>query len=248
MDGNGRWAKSRSLNRFEGHRAGALAVRRFVELSVRYEIPYVTLFSFSTENWNRGEQEVGNLMSLFKEYLDSSLKDLIDNGIRLHAIGDLEGLPNHVKDSLYRDIEASKNNTGLNLILALNYGAREEIVNATKSIAKQVLSGNISVEEIDQHCFSSKLWTNGIPEPDLLIRTSGELRISNFLLWQLAYSEIVVVKENWPDFDEPLFLHCLEEYSRRERRFGYTSDQIKEGKHIETATRLGYELKPNKFK
>jgi len=232
MDGNGRWAESRSLSRIEGHQAGGKAVRRFVESSINRGIKYITLFSFSTENWNRGESEVANLMALFKEYLDTSLNDLIENDIRLHAIGDLDGLPKSVRDSLAHDIEISKGNSRLNIVLALNYGAREELVNVAKRLSQDVLAGTIKPENINQDIFASQLWTAGIPDPDLLIRTSGELRISNFLLWQLAYSEIIVVPEYWPDFDD----------SRRERRFGYTSKQIKEGKHFDTARRLGYEL------
>lgn len=246
MDGNGRWAEARSLSRLEGHQAGGKAVRKFVEMSIKRGVKYVTLFSFSTENWNRGEFEVNNLMMLFKEYLDSSIKDLIDYGIRLHAIGDIEGLPSFVQDSLKRDIEISKHNTTLNLVLAINYGAREEIVTATKKIAQKVKDGECNVDDINQRLFSEHLWSAHIPEPDLLIRTSGELRISNFLLWQLAYSELLVINEYWPDFDEEIFNRCIAEYSRRERRFGYTSDQIKQGKHLETARQLGYELNTNK--
>ena len=242
MDGNGRWAESKSLSRIEGHRAGGEAVKRFVESSIKSGVKYVTLFSFSTENWNRGEFEVGNLMSLFKEYLDSSIKDLLEYGIRLHAIGDLERLPASVRDSLKRDIELSKNNDKLNLVLALNYGAREEIVHAARKLCELCKNGEIQLEDVDQKLFANCLWSAGIPEPDLLIRTSGEQRISNFLLWQIAYSEIMVIDEFWPDFDADVFNRCIRDYSRRERRFGYTSEQIKEGKHFDTAKQLGYEL------
>lgn len=247
MDGNGRWAESQNLSRIEGHRAGGKAVKRLVECCIKSGVKYLTLFSFSTENWNRGEKEVGSLMSLFKEYFDSSIKDLLEYGIRLHAIGDIDGLPAFVSESLRNDIEISKENTNLNLILAINYGSREEIVRATKNICEQVRQGLISVEEVDQKLFSSNLWSANFPEPDLLIRTSGEYRISNFLLWQMAYSEIIVVNEYWPDFSQEIFNRCLAEYSRRERRFGYTSEQIKEGKHLETAKNFGYELNSVKF-
>jgi undecaprenyl diphosphate synthase len=179
-------------------------------------------------------------MGLFKEYLEDSIPDLIEHGIRLHAIGDLNGLPDPVRKALEHDIEISKDNTNLNLILALNYGGREELVASARSIAEQVIKGELQVDQINQEIFAKNLWSSGIPDPDLLIRTSGELRISNFLLWQLAYSEIVVVDDFWPDFNEDTLDLCLKEYSRRERRFGCTSEQIKDGKHLETARKFSY--------
>lgn len=240
MDGNGRWAVGQGLNRAEGHRAGGKVVKSIVESAVRLDIKYLTLFSFSTENWKRGEVEVATIMGLFKEYLDNELRTLLENGICLKAMGDIEGLPDPVKQSLKRNIELSKDNNRLTLVLALNYGGREEIVNSVVSIANRVLKGELHPSEIDKNLISDSLWSAGIPDPDLLIRTSGELRISNFLLWQLAYSEIVVADECWPDFTEEVFLRCLSEFSKRERRFGLTSDQIARGEHKEVAKKLGY--------
>jgi undecaprenyl diphosphate synthase len=228
MDGNGRWATRKGLPRFEGHRAGAKSVRKIVEECRRLGVRYLTLFSFSTENWNRSANEVNGLMKLFKRHLDSELSTLLDNGVRLRAVGDLSRLPAYVRDSLERDIEKTKNNTALDLILAVSYGGREEIVNAAKQIAEKVAKGQMAPEDVTSETFSSNLWTAGIPDPDLLVRTSGELRISNFLLWQLAYSELVITPLCWPDFDEKALHSCIEEYNARERRFGLTTEQIKE--------------------
>lgn len=220
MDGNGRWAAARGLARLDGHRAGAKSVRGVVEQCGRLKIPYLTLYSFSTENWGRDRQEVSGLMDLFREYLDSELPELLKNGIRLRAIGDLERLPLSVRTALRRAIERTQTNTALNLTLAVSYGSRDEIVNAVRLLAKKAAVQEIRPDEITAEQFSSALWTGDLPDPDLLIRTSGEMRISNFLLWQIAYSELVVRPELWPDFDHEVFLHCLEEYARRERRYG----------------------------
>lgn len=240
MDGNGRWAVSQGLPRVDGHRAGGKVVKTIVEAAVKAEIKYLTLFSFSTENWNRSETEVSTIMGLFKEYLDKELRTLLEHGICLKAVGDIEGLPGPVKESLLRNIELSKDNTRLTLVLALNYGGREEIVHSIRSIAEKVKSGELHPDEIDKKLVSDSLWSVGIPDPDLLIRTSGEMRISNFLLWQLAYSEIIVANECWPDFNEAVFNRCLEDFSKRERRFGFTSEQIARGEHKEVAKNLGY--------
>ena len=228
MDGNGRWAKNRGLSRLEGHRAGAEAARKVVEQCCRREIKNLTLFSFSTENWNRSSQEVSGLMSLFRKFLDTQLDDFRKNNIRLSAVGDLERLPADVFSSLKRNMELTKGNTRLNLVLAVSYGGREEILSAVRTLAASVQKGNLSPQEITAEIFSSALWTAGLPNPDLLIRTSGEFRISNFLLWQLAYTEIIVRPELWPDFVEKTLDECLMEYSLRERRFGLTSEQIRQ--------------------
>jgi undecaprenyl diphosphate synthase len=226
MDGNGRWAKAQGQPRLEGHRAGAISVRKIVEESRRQGIRYLTLFSFSSENWGREPSEVDGLMSLFKQYLDSELEGLNKNGIRLRALGDIERLPKDVQDALNRDLNNTENNDGLDLILAVSYGSRDEIVSAAKKIALQVKTGEIDLEEIDKELFARNLWTHDIPDPDLLIRTSGEMRISNFLLYQLAYTEIIVAPELWPEFHEESFLRCLKEYASRERRYGLSSEQI----------------------
>lgn len=242
MDGNGRWAKEKGLKRTDGHRAGVRSVKNVIESSLRSGVRFLTLFSFSTENWKREASEVSTLMNLFKENLESGLPDLMKYGIRLRVIGEISQLPRFVQLGLKRNIEQTKNNDKLDLILALNYGGREEIVNATRSIAKQVSEGVLRVEDISDEVVSSSLWSGDLPDPDLLIRTSGEMRISNFLLWQLAYSEIVVVPEYWPEFNEETFQKCLIEFTKRERRFGYTSEQIERGEHVVLANKMGYSV------
>lgn len=220
MDGNGRWAKKRGLSRIEGHKAGAKSLEKAIEFSRKQGIRYLTVFSFSTENWGRAASEVNALMELFKYYLDAELSRLIKNDIRLRAIGDLQRLPEPVQQSLFHSMEATKDRTGLDLVLAVSYGGREEILFAAKKLAEKVNNGEVSLNEANMDCFRSCLWTSDIPDPDLIIRTSGEMRVSNFLLWQMAYSEIVVINEYWPDFDENVMQRCLIEYSKRERRFG----------------------------
>ena len=227
MDGNGRWARERGLPRIEGHKAGVDSVQKTVEFCRRRGIRYLTLFSFSTENWQRAPEEVSGLMQLFRHYLDTELSRLNENNIRLRAIGDIERLPFHVRTALNRNIEKTKNNTELTLVLAVSYGGREEIVAAAKTLAEKVAKGTIAPADIDNQLFASALWGADFPDPDLLIRTSAEMRISNFLLWQLAYSEIVVAPEFWPDFNEQTLERCLKEYAARERRFGLTSEQLK---------------------
>lgn len=226
MDGNGRWAQERSLPRLEGHRAGTKSVRSVVEECRRLGIRYLTLFCFSTENWQREEDEVFGLMQLFAHYLNTELSNLLENNIRLRAIGDLERLPAAVQDALAEVISKTEHNTGLDFVLAISYGGREEILAATKKVVSKVQSGEITSNQVTSQLFASCLWTQDLPDPDLLIRTSGEMRISNFLLWQLAYAEIVVTPEYWPDFDPDSLKRCLDEYSRRERRFGLTGRQI----------------------
>lgn len=242
MDGNGRWAKEQGLTRMEGHKAGAKVVKQIVESCVRRGIRHLTLFSFSTENWKRGPGEVNSLMSLLKEYLESELPDMLTHGVRLKTIGDTSELPKLVQKGLKRNIELSKKNTKLDLILALNYGAREELVRAAQILSQKAIDGHIQPKDITPDMLASCLWSEGTPDPDLLVRTSGELRISNFLLWQLAYTEIVVTPEYWPEFTEEIFERCLIEYAKRERRFGFTSEQTERGEHVGVAQKLGYSV------
>lgn len=240
MDGNGRWAQQGGMPRVEGHKAGVASVRRVVESCLKRGIRYVTLFSFSTENWKRSPLEVNALMNLLREYLDSQLPEMLSHGIRLRTIGDTEKLPKIVQKGLKKNIEASVGNNKLDLVLALNYGAREELVRAMQLIGRKISTGEMKATDIQSEDIARHLWTNEIPDPDLLIRSSGEMRISNFLLWQLAYTEIVVVKEYWPEFTDETLEKCLIEYAKRERRFGFTSEQIERGEHVSTASKLGY--------
>lgn len=242
MDGNGRWAKASGLPRLEGHKAGVESVKRIVESCLKQGIRYLTLFSFSTENWRRSPTEVNGLMNLLNNYLDSELPKLIEYGIRLRTIGNISELPKKVQKGLERNCNISKNNNKLDLVLALNYGSREELTFAMQKIAREVQSGSIRPDDIQANDISRNLWTSDIPDPDLLIRSSGEMRISNFLLWQLAYTEIIVVKEYWPEFNDDTLTRCLIEYAKRERRFGFTSEQIEKGEHKNILSKLGYSL------
>ncbi len=228
MDGNGRWAKSKNLERVEGHREGARCVRKVVEACRELGVRYLTLYSFSTENWNRPELEVAALMNLFKEQLSEQLNndELRGNKIRFRVVGDKAGLSPELQLLIEKLESSTAENTALDLILAINYGAREEILFATKEIAKLVATSQIGLEEINEELFSSKLRTSGIPDPDLLVRTAGEMRVSNFLLWQIAYSEILVVDKFWPEFNQEVLQYCVEQYQSRERRFGKTSEQL----------------------
>jgi len=226
MDGNGRWAGKRLLPRIEGHRAGAKTVRRVVEECRRLGIRYLTLFTFSTENWNRPRDEVNSLMKLFQHFLASELDNLKKNGVRLRAMGDVERLPAAVLKALKEGEEATSETFQMELILAVSYGGRQEIVSATRKIAAQVANGEISTEDINEEALRANLYLPDVPDPDLLIRTSHENRISNFMLWQLAYSEIVVTPALWPDFSLDELHSCLQEYSLRQRRFGLTEEQL----------------------
>lgn len=228
MDGNGRWAKRRFLPRLEGHRAGAKSVRKLVEESRRLGIRYLTLFAFSTENWSRPRDEVSGLMELFAKHLISELELMLNNNIRLRALGDLERLPDNVRQELSRVIESTSANDGMDLILAVSYGGRAEIVHAARAIAQDVASGKFDPALIDEVLFSRYLYLPDVPDPDLLIRTSSEHRVSNFLLWELAYTEIVVSSVLWPDFSIAEFHQCLAEFSKRTRRFGLTGEQLDE--------------------
>jgi len=220
MDGNGRWAKKRGLPRVAGHRAGAETVRKTVETCKELGISYLTLYAFSSENWNRPEKEVASLMGLLERFLTAELKVMIKMGVKLRAIGRTQMLPEATRQKLEQAIEETSTNTCITVTLALSYGGREEIIDATKKLAQSVKDGELDVEEIDNTAFSNALYAADTPDPDLLIRTSGEMRLSNFLLWQLSYAEIVVTQKNWPDFKKEVFLDSLREYSNRERRFG----------------------------
>ncbi|MBI9056477.1 MAG: isoprenyl transferase [Labilibaculum sp.] len=226
MDGNGRWAKMRGEHRIVGHQNGVEAVRSTVEASAELGISYLTLYAFSTENWNRPQDEVLGLMSLLVEAIENETPTLMKNNVRLQAIGDLDSLPLEVREKLQGTISNTSKNTGLTLVLALSYSSRWEIVNAVKNIANEVKDGVLSPDEIDFDLFSNKLTTKGIPDPELLIRTSGENRISNFLLWQIAYSELYFTELFWPDFDKEELYKALLNYQNRERRFGKTSEQL----------------------
>jgi undecaprenyl diphosphate synthase len=226
MDGNGRWATQRGLTRVQGHRKGKESVREIVETAREIGIEVLTLYAFSTENWERPEREVGALMALLRRYVRSELGKMMKNGIRLVAIGNLRRLPKEVLADLRAAEHQTRRNAGMTVQLAVSYGSREEIVAAARRLARQVRDGQIAAEDIDEDMFASSLMTAGVPDPDLLIRTSGEMRVSNFLLWQIAYSELYVTDVLWPDFRRPEFLAALDDYARRERRFGRTAAQI----------------------
>jgi len=220
MDGNGRWAKSRGLDRTEGHREGAENVKRIIEASRDFGLECLTLYAFSTENWKRSKEEVEALMELLCLFIDINLDDINRNGVRLRAIGRLEGLPEKAREKLLSAMRSTANNNRGTVVLALNYGGRAEIVDAVKAISRDVASGKLDPESIDEKSIASHLYASDIPDPDLMIRTSGELRLSNFLLWQLSYSEIYVTDALWPDFGREQFKQALESFKGRKRRFG----------------------------
>ena len=220
MDGNGRWAKERGLPRREGHRAGAESVREITDACIDLGVEYLTLYAFSSENWNRPEAEVMSLMALLDRFLEEKAKDLKKQNIRLLAIGQLERLPEKTRKLLDKIMAETASHSALTLVLALSYGAREEIVSAARSLADDVAAGILHPADIDAPLFASRLQTAGIPDPDLLVRTSGEMRVSNFLLWQISYAEMVIVKKFWPDFRQNDLVEAVREYQRRHRRFG----------------------------
>ncbi|OGW84773.1 MAG: di-trans,poly-cis-decaprenylcistransferase [Omnitrophica bacterium RIFCSPHIGHO2_02_FULL_46_11] len=220
MDGNGRWAKERGLPRIHGHQKGMETIRAIVRTARELGIQYLTLYAFSKENWARPKAEVNFLMNLLSQYLDSELNELNENQIRFNVIGRLEDLPPAIQGTIKRNIKLTQNNKGLVLTLALSYSSRIEIVNAAKRLCEKVTSGNLKIEEINEAIFSKELSTAGMPDPDLLIRTSGELRISNFLLWQISYTEIYVSDKYWPDFAKQDFLNAIKDFQKRERRYG----------------------------
>ena len=220
MDGNGRWAKERHLPRIEGHRAGAESARIIIRTAGELGIKYLTLYAFSVENWNRPKDEVDTLMKYLARYLKNEIGELDRNHVRLEAIGQIWRLPEAVQDQLRKTKAALAKNTGLTLILCLSYGGRTEIVDAVREIAAKVREGRVDPAEITERTVAEHLYTRHWPDPDLLIRTSGELRVSNFLLWQISYAEFVVTDTLWPDFRKPQLYAALEEYTRRHRRFG----------------------------
>jgi undecaprenyl diphosphate synthase len=220
MDGNGRWAEARGLSRLEGHRAGAEAVRRVTTAAAEIGIGYLTLYAFSVENWRRPRREIQGLMRYLKEYLKNELPLMRRNNIRLRAIGRLDEFPVSVQKALSRTIAATAGHTGLTLTLALNYGGRSEIADGVRRIAEECRKGALDPEIIDEELFSRYLYAPDLPDPDLLIRTSGEMRVSNFLLWQISYTEFWVTGDCWPDFDKEMLLKAISDYQNRERRFG----------------------------
>ena len=228
MDGNGRWAKEKGEDRLFGHFHGVESVRNIVEGCAELGVGYLTLYAFSTENWDRPEYEVVGLMELLVSTIRKEVDSLDKNNIRLHVIGDMSMLPDYAQKELNEALEITKDNTGLNLIMALSYSGRWELLNAVKNIAWEVKQGRLSVEEIDQDTLQRFLCTSGFPDPELMIRTSGEYRISNFLLYQLAYAELYFTNVRWPDFRKDNLYEAIWDYQNRERRFGKTSEQLAE--------------------
>jgi undecaprenyl diphosphate synthase len=227
MDGNGRWAQRKGNSRIFGHQNGVTAVRETVEAAAELGIQYLTLYAFSTENWNRPREEVDALMSLLVRTIEKELSTLGENNVRLHIIGDTTSLPKSVQKQLSKAVEKTRNNSGLNLVLALSYSGRWEILNAIRKLAQDVKKELIQPEDLDCDSFIQYLTTSDIPDPELLIRTSGEYRISNFLLWQIAYAELYFTDTLWPDFRKEQFFDAIIDFQKRERRFGKISEQIK---------------------
>lgn len=227
MDGNGRWAQKKGMTRTFGHKNAVESVRSVIQTCGELQIPYLTLYAFSTENWKRPKIEINFLMTLLSSTIKSELKELHEKGVKLRYIGEISELPKDAYASLKEAEELTKNNTGLNLIIALNYGAKQEIIRAVKQIAEAVKKDEIDVTAISPELFEQNLYTNNIPNVDLLIRTSGEYRISNFLLWQIAYSELYFTDTLWPDFRKEDLIKAIAAYTSRERRYGKTGEQIK---------------------
>ena len=226
MDGNGRWAKQQSKARVFGHKIGVKAVRDTVEGAAEIGIKFLTLYAFSSENWNRPRSEINALMELLINTIVSETKTLMDNNIKLTAIGSLEELPKKCFNNLQSAIETTSENTHMTLVLALSYSSKREIVDAFKTIIKKTNDGELNLEDINEECLNNHLYTHNIPDPELLIRTSGELRISNFLLWQIAYAELYFTEVLWPDFRRNNLFDAIKDFQGRERRFGKTSEQI----------------------
>jgi undecaprenyl diphosphate synthase len=224
MDGNGRWAKARGLPRFEGHRRGVEAVRRAVKSAIVHGVPYLTIYSFSTENWRRPPEEVAMLMGLLKRFIRNDLAELNENGVRVRIIGDRDNLASDIAPLLVEAEQVTRDNCGLTLTVAFNYSGRQEIVEAARQLAIDVRDGRIDPNTIGVDDLANRLDTAGLPDPDLIIRTSGEMRLSNFLLWQAAYAELVFLDVLWPDFDQSHFNTALQEFARRERRYGARKD------------------------
>lgn len=226
MDGNGRWAKRRGLPRVAGHRRGVETVREIVEVCAEVGVKYLTLYTFSTENWKRPKDEVSTLMRLLLKSLKDRLDELNKNNIKLTCIGNIESLPDVVQKQLFEDIERTKNNTRMTLNLALSYSGRWELLEAVKNISRKIVEGKLSPDKITESTIADHLTTRNMPDPDLIIRTSGEFRVSNFLLWQIAYSEFVILDVFWPDFSREHLYEAIRQYQKRERRFGKVSEQI----------------------
>jgi undecaprenyl diphosphate synthase len=220
MDGNGRWARQQRLPRIEGHRRGADSAREIIRTAGELGIKYLTLYAFSVENWNRPKDEVDALMKYLIHYLKTETSELNKNNVKLEVIGQIYRLPENVQEHLQKSIHTLSKNNGLTLIMALSYGGRTEIVDAVRGIAEKVKQKKLDPPDINEQVFAQHLYTHNFPDPDLLIRTSGEMRISNFLLWQISYAELVITPTLWPDFRKPQFFEALEEYARRHRRFG----------------------------
>lgn len=229
MDGNGRWAQRRGLPRSAGHEAGADSVREVVRACGELGVEVLTLYSFSTENWGRPQDEVDALMGLLERYLREETVELLTQNVRLRGIGEIEQLPTVVRSLLAAAGAVTANNDGMELLLALSYGSRAEVVRAVRDIAVEVAAGRLTPEQVDEQAIASRLYTAGLPDPDLLIRTSGDLRVSNFLLWQIAYSELYVTPVPWPEFRKDELMRALEAYAERERRYGRTGDQLRGG-------------------
>ena len=227
MDGNGRWARGKTLPRIAGHREGVNSVREITRVCGEIGVQYLTLYTFSIENWKRPAAEVSALMTLLLRTINKEVKGLHKNNVKFDVIGDLEKLPVSTKNSLQKGADLTAKNTGLNLSLALNYGSRQEIIEAVQKIVIKVKNGSLNSDEINENIFSDYLYTKGIPDPDLMIRTSGESRLSNFLLWQSAYTEIYMTDTFWPEFREKELMKAVKDYQSRERRFGKVSDQIR---------------------
>lgn len=226
MDGNGRWAKSRGEERTFGHKNAIKAVRDAINACNEINIPYLTLYTFSSENWNRPNDEVSTLMTLLSETLLLEAEEMFTKGLKLHVIGDMNRLPEFVKDQLLNIMSYTKNNKRGNLVLALSYGSQDEILNAVRQISLKVKNNELNADDINSKIFEDHLYTKNFPPVDLLIRTSGEIRISNFLLWQIAYAELQFLNVLWPDFNREIFFKCILDYQDKERRYGKTSEQI----------------------
>ena len=226
MDGNGRWARQRGMDRIFGHQQGVNALKEVIEAAAELKIKFLTVYAFSTENWGRPDDEVSALMGIMVQSLNKETGTLIKNNIRLTAIGDTERLTDDVKGRLMETINLTSGSTGLNLIAAMSYSSRWEITEAAKKLSAEIISGKIDADSIDEGCFEKYLTTYGIPDPELMIRTSGEIRISNFLLWQIAYTELYFTEILWPDFGKEEFYKAIIDFQRRERRFGKTSEQV----------------------
>jgi undecaprenyl diphosphate synthase len=224
MDGNGRWARRQDLPRIEGHRRGVTTVRSVVEEATRLKLDQITLYCLSSENWKRPANELNFLMHLLEQYMIEERSTLMENNVVVRIIGRRDGIPDHVQEEMDRTIEMSSSNTGTTLCLAINYGSRAELVDATREIAAQVQDGGLAIDQIDEELISNHLQTRGMPDPDLLIRTAGEMRISNFLLWQISYAEIWVTEKCWPEFSLQELHQAISDFARRERRFGGLPD------------------------